>query len=170
MLIGQLTKPIAFLAHLILTQDSSRSVSCQLLLTQLPSLSYDELTGQLSGVPLESLFQSLCHLLYKTPQDALLRVVCQLSVQFWFDNSCFEAFAKQLSHMSDQQQVTTQVITELCGKVKLLQEKCMTAESDSSQPDTNNLQAYKVITLFQHSAVPIFFDIALGHFTQSKGK
>ena len=71
--------------------------------------------------------------------------------------------------MSDQQ-VTTQVITELCGKVKLLQEKCMTTDDSEGQPDSNNLQAFKVITLFQHSAVPIFFEVALGHFTQSKGQ
>lgn len=67
--------------------------------------------------------------------------------------------------------MVTLLIEEMCSKVRLLQAQCDSDDSDalksSSAQSTGGWRAFKIIVLFQNTAVPYFFDIVLDLFRAS---
>jgi hypothetical protein len=59
--------------------------------------------------------------------------------------------------------VVLELIREMCSNIELLQTLC-----DADQDSTGSHRAFKTIILFQHNALPTFFEIALANFKQTK--
>lgn len=62
--------------------------------------------------------------------------------------------------------VVTMLIEEMCSKVRLLSAKCecedeLYSGTSNSSEQVNDQRAYKIIVLFQNTALPSFFKIVL---------